>query len=74
MDLRKQGRAERVEWIKETIDGFFVKSPSGSINRDKLVAQFCEQFNSTERTGKEILKMLENTNFIIIKANSIFKA
>jgi len=66
-------RKEKTDWMKQTIEGFFSKTPAGAIDKDKLLAEFCLEFNSTERTGKEILKILNSTGLIKEVEGLIYK-
>jgi hypothetical protein len=60
----KNKRARKVEWFKETVRLFFAENKGKVIDKDKLISEFCIEFNSTERTAKEILKILEDTENI----------
>ncbi len=54
----------KIEWLKNTILSFFKETPKEKIDKDKLIAQFCVAFNSTERTARECLRVLEGTGVI----------
>jgi hypothetical protein len=71
MRVVEQKRKKKVEWLKDAISLFFSKKPTGKISRDKLVAEFSLENNSTERTGKEILKILATTGLIKIEGDEI---
>jgi len=64
-------RLLKIEWLKNTTLLFFKEKPEGKISKAKLIAEFCISFNSTERTAKECLRILEQTNFIKIMGDEI---
>jgi hypothetical protein len=59
-------RARKVLWFKDTIRLFFAENKGKFIDKDKLISEFCLEFDSTERTGREILKVLVETGYINI--------
>jgi len=61
-----------MEWLKDAISSFFKADPNGSIDKDKLVSQFCIKFLSSERVPKEILKTFKNVGLIKMKGNDIY--
>jgi len=63
----------KIEWLKSIITAFNEKYPSKPMSKDKLIAEFCLTFNSTERTAKECLKILANTGFIIMDKKEVQK-
>lgn len=65
-------RRDKVEWMRETINIFFLKKPKGWINKNKLLAEFAFQNLSTKRTGLEILNMLEDSGFIKIDGDKLY--
>jgi hypothetical protein len=64
MSNKLNKRARKVEWFLETVRLFFAENKEKVIDKDKLISEFCLVFNSTERTAKEILKILEDTEQI----------
>lgn len=66
-------RQHKIEWVKAAITEFFKKNPKGKISAERFLAEFSLFFGSTERTGKEILKILEKTKFIKINGDEISK-
>jgi mannose-6-phosphate isomerase-like protein (cupin superfamily) len=67
-------RFYKIEWLKNATSSFFKEKPEGIIDRRKLVAEFCVAFNSTERTAKECLRVLEGTGLIKINGEEISNA
>lgn len=63
----------KIEWLKKAISTFFKEKPKDEISKKKLIAEYCLAFNSTERTGKELLRILEETGFIKIEGDGIRK-
>ena len=64
-------RRSKIGWIKNIIQSFFSQKKDGIISRDKLIATFALENNSTERTGKEIIKLLEKTGYIKVNGDEI---
>lgn len=59
-----------VGWIEH----FFKKRPDSVISKKKLIAEFALSQGSTERTGKEIISLLEQTGKIKIEGDNILKS
>ena len=51
----------------------FKSKKNEAISKDKLIAQFCLKFNSTERTAKEMLKIFVALDIIKIEGDNITK-
>lgn len=64
-------RQYKVGWLKSKIDNFFKSEPKGVISYKKLVSAFALDTFSTERTGKEIIKILSDTGFIKLNGDNI---
>ena len=64
----------KIEWLEDTILSFFKSKKNEAISKDKLIAQFCLKFNSTERTAKEMLKIFVSLGIIKIDGDNIWKA
>lgn len=69
----RNSRRDKIEWMQDTLQTFFIKEPAGSISKKKLLAQFSLQTSATKRTGEEILEIFINTEQYIIKDREIFK-
>lgn len=65
----------KYEWMMQTIKHFFLNDPEGVgvIDRGKLLAEFALANFTTERIGKDILRVLEKTLYIRVKGNDIFQ-
>jgi len=66
-----QRRKKKIEWLETAISNFFEAKPQGAISRERLISEFVLVFNSTERTGKEILKALAQAEKIKIDGDLI---
>ena len=65
-----KSRIDKTKWLRETINTFFhnTKDP---MDVSKLLAAFALENGSTERTGKEILGLLEKVGFVKLKGGHI---
>lgn len=66
-------RQEKIGWLTATIQSFFKKYKNSSIPINPLLAEFCLANNSTMRTGKELIQLLEDTSKIETKSGVITK-
>jgi hypothetical protein len=66
-------RRFKIAWMENTIQAFFSKKPRGIISKERLLAEFSLANGSTERTGREILTLLEKTDRINIEEDDITK-
>lgn len=66
-------RQHKIEWMRKAVETYFNKKPAGTIDKHKLLAEFSIHNNSSERTGDEILRLLEKTNFIKVDDDEIRK-
>jgi hypothetical protein len=64
-------RLLKIEWLKNTIQSFFTKKPDLVISKQRIIAEFCIAHNSTDRTAKELLKVMENMGLIVIEKDNI---
>lgn len=64
-------RQDKIDWFLAEFEEFFKKNPEGIISKEKLLAAFIYDNNSTDRTGKEILKSLEIRKVIEINGDDI---
>jgi len=69
----KSTREYKIRWLRQNIHSFFQKSPSQSISKKKLLAQFALSTMSTKRTGEEILETLSDAGEIEVKGDDILK-
>jgi len=68
-----QTRLNKISWMRGKINWFFDIHPNGSIEKSKLLAEFAIANSSTERTGEEILRLLEKSGEITLKGEEICK-
>jgi hypothetical protein len=66
-------RIDKVEWLEAMLRKFFSLDPGGSIDKEKLGAEFMMKFGSAKRTYEELILMLERTSFIKVRNKEIFK-
>lgn len=66
-------RIAKVGWFKSIFHTFFTKKPDAFIDKDKLIANFALENNSTRRCGLEILRLFENAGKIKVKGNEVRK-
>lgn len=66
-------RRKKIEWLKDKISAYFKSYPEGKISKEKLIAQFAVENNSTIRTGEELIEILGKVKFIKIKKDEITK-
>lgn len=66
-----RSRQDKIDWFLAEFENFFNKKPEGVISKEKLIAAFIVDNNSTDRTAKEILKSLEIRGVIEINGDDI---
>ena len=65
-------RRQKISWIKGTLEHLF-QSGADFVALDVFLANFAYANDSTERTGRDILKLMEKMGEISIKGNEILK-
>lgn len=68
-----KSRKVKVEWMKEVIHSFWLTKPGKAISKEVLISEFALAHDSTERTAKEILKLLATSKYILINGDEILK-
>ena len=61
----------KISWLINTITTFYKDNPQGLISKKKLIASFVLSNSSTERKAKELIKILNDANMIIVKGDEI---
>lgn len=64
-------RQEKIKFLQDAIEMFFIAKPKGKISKQKLIAEFAIKQNSTTRTGEEIIQLLVDTKKITLEGDEI---
>jgi len=67
----KTSRTDKINWLSYQIRNYFIKQPMGTVNKEKLLANFALENASSKRVGREILELFEQVGTINIKGNDI---
>jgi CRP-like cAMP-binding protein len=66
-------RQTKIYWLKNALSSFFKQYPDKVVDKNKLIANFVLEFNTTRRTAVEILKNFHDAGLIILDGNYIKK-
>tara|TARA_R100001530_G_scaffold136178_1_gene115637 strand:- start:333 stop:575 length:243 start_codon:yes stop_codon:yes gene_type:complete len=64
-------RRYKVAWIEEKLGIFFAANPKGAVSKKKLVSAFALETASTQRTGLEIVALLNDSDIINVEGDDI---
>jgi len=67
----EQTRAEKMQWVESYINKYFKRYPDSLISYKNMSAIFCMHFDSSKKTFKEIIEILERTKIILVKGDEI---
>lgn len=66
-------RHEKIQYFRDILEKFFSSKPDQAISKSKLVAKFAIDFNSTQRTGNEIITLLSRAGMCKIEGDNIIR-
>ena len=69
--MSTKNRQFKINWMQSQLRRFFERNPEETISISRLVASFAIELNSTDKTGREILRQLAEIGFIKIEDGNI---